>query len=83
MALWSFSVVLTALRLAATTQTCVRNKRAILVADLWGSLAAFETAAVIARHDVALRIGAIRGKAAGMVLWPPSAIVTGIMRDQT
>lgn len=36
--------------LAATTQTCVRNKRAILVADLWG-------------------------KAAGMVLWPPSAIV--------
>ena len=33
-------VRLTALRLAATTQTCVRNKRAILVADLWGSLAA-------------------------------------------
>jgi hypothetical protein len=42
----------------------------------------------LALHDVGLRSEslaswlAIRGKAAGMVLWPPSAIVTRISWDQ-
>ncbi|CAK9025632.1 unnamed protein product [Durusdinium trenchii] len=42
--------------LGATSQTCIRNKRAVLVADLWG-------------------------KAAGMVLWPPSHVDTAASRS--